>query len=527
MLSLQDLYQKYKNAIIHITVTTDLDLINTNRPTMTSSTDTDTKDMASGDPNDNSQFIESTGFLINYRNKIYAVTCAHSVLIDHTANFPHSKIYGTVNAINGDPDRFRILPMRIVGVDVHADIAVLEFKCNILNPSKTVTLEFDNNRAQRIGDVCWTSGNPLGSDESSFVAGTLRDNKLSGVNGLFIIELVSHDLLIYANNSGSPVINDEGKVIGICSYTYDNRTTQDPLTGFAGGCGSYMMKSIVYNLIDGRHSSIITSNEQVDGYYPYYQYQKPYFGDTKILVITSNYLLTNYPDNYRNLDVVGFVLDILVSNSAFGRSGLKEGDIITKMKDKRGNWVKLGHYEDYYAIGTVLWEYNPKYSPCVEIEYIPDPNYNCKRYYKTLKFDQGCPVDERLDSTSAYVTFISTVLSGVKVRRIDLGYHGINVKVEGTWPDGKGGFVDVEFIIQNPNDFNDYRPYKSGVITSTIPIRIGDKIPVKGNPSQYLVIENPFGAPIVSWIRTPTDIGSNNRPYDYFTFWTLSRTLNF
>lgn len=390
---MQDLYQKYKNAIVHIS---------------TAQSSMDAKTITT-DPNDNSQFIESTGFLIKYHNRIYAVTCAHNVLLDHTANHPVSHIFGTVNEVNGDPDSFRVFPMRIVGVDVHADIAVLKFEKHALHPCKTVNLEFGDNRNQRIGDVCWTSGNPLGSDESSFVTGTLRDNKLSGVNGLFIIELVSTNLLIYANNSGSPVLNNEGKVIGICSYTYQNTTTKDPLSGFAGGCGSYMMKPIVYNLINGKHSTLIRPNQQIEGCYPYYQYQKPYFRDTELLVVTSNYLLTNYPDNYENLDVVGFVLDILVSNSAFARAGLKEGDIITKMRDKRGKWVKLGHYEDYYAIGAVLWEYNPKYSSCVEIEYIPDPNYNCKRYYKTLLFDQGYPVDERLDTLSAYVDFISTV----------------------------------------------------------------------------------------------------------------------
>lgn len=373
---LQDLYETYKNAIIRITVAKP-EFVLQNSTTL--------------------PFIKSSGFLIRYHNKFYAITCAHNVLRNNQANRPAEKIYGTVNNVNGT-DHFKIFPLRIVCVDVHADIAVLQFPRNALHPCKNIFIKFENNLNQRIGGVCWTSGNPLGSDEASFVAGTIRDNKLSGVNGLFIIELISYDLLVYANNSGCPILNSQGKVIGICSYTYNNVTTGDPLAGFGGGCGSYMMKPIVYNLIDGRHSSRIN--------HEYYQYQKPYFGDTEFVLLTSDYILYHYPDNYKHLDVVGFVLNTL-GNNPFKRAGLRQGDIITQIRNKQGVWVKLGAYDDYYAIGSVLWEYNPKYKPCVEIEYIPDPNCNCRRYYKKVTFDQKFPVDETLDTSSMDVTFLS------------------------------------------------------------------------------------------------------------------------
>lgn len=438
MTTLQDLYQKYKNAIIRITV-------NTYQNDETELPDIDLE----------SKFIKSSGFLINYHNTIYAVTCAHNVLNDHTANYPYSRIYGTVNNVNGETDKFKILPMKIVGVDVYADIAVLRFPHSILHPCKTVAVKFGNKRHQTIGDVCWSSGNPLGSDEASFVQGTLRDNKLAGVNGLFITELVSHDLLIYANNSGSPVLNMEGQVIGICSYTYNNATTKDPLAGFAGGCGSYMMKPIVYNLIDGRHSTVITPRKQIieTCAYPYYQYQKPYFGDMVFILLTTPYILTYYPKNYKHLDVVGFVIDVLGTNNPFKREGLKEGDILTKIKNKQGEWIKLGAYEDYYALGAILWDYNPKYKECVDIQYIPDPNYNCKSYRKKVILDQGFPVDEQLDTISKYVTFISTQTS-VTYNIVNIGIN----EASNIYAYFSMAFTD---IVQNPADINDIRGLNS------------------------------------------------------------------
>lgn len=76
--------------------------------------------------------------------------------------------------------------------------------------------------------------------------------------------------MAYAASSGCPILNSVGEVIGICSYTYNNRTNRDPLVGFGGGCGSYMMEPMVCNLINGRHSSLIRLHN-----YSYYQYQKP------------------------------------------------------------------------------------------------------------------------------------------------------------------------------------------------------------------------------------------------------------
>lgn len=144
MTSLQDLYEKYKNAVIRI---------NIDRNTITNNTIMDNVT----DDTDNSMFSRASGFLINFNNKIYCITCTHVILINNQTNTPYRKIYGTVNNVNGT-DHFRIFPMRIVGVDVHSDIAVLEFKDCPLNP---VTVNFGNNRNERIGNVCWTSGNLL------------------------------------------------------------------------------------------------------------------------------------------------------------------------------------------------------------------------------------------------------------------------------------------------------------------------------------------------------------------------------
>lgn len=164
-------------------------------------------------------------------------------------------------------------------------------------------------------------------------------------------------------------------------------------------------------------------------------------------------LLTNYPKNYEHLDVIGFVIDVLGHDNPFTRAGLKQGDIITKMRDKRENWVKLGHYDNYYAIGSVLSEYNPKYKPSVEIEYIPDPNYNCKRYYKTLIFDERYPPDEQHNTMSEVVTFLGLTLTN-DMRIFQFTFTTENSIGVGT--DINGNRVNYSIIRTDPNNPNQF-----------------------------------------------------------------------
>jgi S1-C subfamily serine protease len=103
---------------------------------------------------------------------------------------------------------------RIVGIDETSDVAVLKVdpaKAPALNP-----LELGRSSTAQVGDPVVAIGNPLGYDfslTSGIVSAT--DRNLQSPNGSTISNGIQTDAAINEGNSGGPLIDSSGKVIGI------------------------------------------------------------------------------------------------------------------------------------------------------------------------------------------------------------------------------------------------------------------------------------------------------------------------
>ena len=108
-----------------------------------------------------------------------------------------------VEFINGD-----ILPAKIVGTDANIDIAVLKIDAD--NPFEYVA--FGNSDVARVGDWVMAMGNPLGQG-FSVSAGIIsaRNRELSGPYD----DYIQTDAAINRGNSGGPLFNMDGEVIGV------------------------------------------------------------------------------------------------------------------------------------------------------------------------------------------------------------------------------------------------------------------------------------------------------------------------
>ena len=108
-----------------------------------------------------------------------------------------------VEFINGD-----IFPARIVGADANIDIAVL--KIDVDKPFEYVA--FGNSDVARVGDWVMAMGNPLGQG-FSVSAGIIsaRNRELSGPYD----DYIQTDAAINRGNSGGPLFNMDGEVIGV------------------------------------------------------------------------------------------------------------------------------------------------------------------------------------------------------------------------------------------------------------------------------------------------------------------------
>ncbi len=108
-----------------------------------------------------------------------------------------------VEFINGD-----IFPARIVGTDANIDIAVLKIDAD--KPFEYVA--FGNSDVARVGDWVMAMGNPLGQG-FSVSAGIIsaRNRELSGPYD----DYIQTDAAINRGNSGGPLFNIDGEVIGV------------------------------------------------------------------------------------------------------------------------------------------------------------------------------------------------------------------------------------------------------------------------------------------------------------------------
>jgi len=107
------------------------------------------------------------------------------------------------------------LAARVVGRDPSTDVAVLEVKAQ----SRALTpLELGDSNAVRVGDAVVAIGNPLGEDRS-VTSGIVsaRQRRIVAPNGAPIDNVIQTDAALNHGNSGGPLLDALGQVIGVNS----------------------------------------------------------------------------------------------------------------------------------------------------------------------------------------------------------------------------------------------------------------------------------------------------------------------
>ena len=108
------------------------------------------------------------------------------------------------------------MPATVVGTDPSTDIAVLRIK-GAQNRSLT-PLELGSSAVVEVGDAVVAIGNPFGL-ERTVTAGIVSalQRQITAPNGFAIDEVIQTDAAINHGNSGGPLLNADGRVIGVNS----------------------------------------------------------------------------------------------------------------------------------------------------------------------------------------------------------------------------------------------------------------------------------------------------------------------
>lgn len=203
---------------------------------------------------------------------------------------------------------------KLVGSDSLTDLAVLQ----ISDDHVTKVANFGDSSDLRTGETVIAIGDPLGKDLSrtvtqGIVSGVDRTVSMSTSAGETSINVIQTDAAINPGNSGGPLLNTDGKIVGINSM----KISEDDVEGIGFAIPSNDVKPIAEELL---------SKGQIE---------RPYIG-------VSMLDLEQVPQNYQEgtLGLFGSQLNKgvyireVASGSPAEKAGLKAEDIIIGLKGK-------------------------------------------------------------------------------------------------------------------------------------------------------------------------------------------------
>lgn len=144
----------------------------------------------------------------------------------------------------------------LVGSDPFQDVAVLQLE---LEPGQSVpgTVQFGDSDLVRAGDAVIAIGTPYGEYENTVTTGIVNavERGLDAGTGYSLPNLIQHDADIYPGNSGGPLLNAEGDVIGInVAKAYNEQMGTFSEDGFNFAIESNAAREIVDAIIaDGNY----------------------------------------------------------------------------------------------------------------------------------------------------------------------------------------------------------------------------------------------------------------------------------
>ena len=168
----------------------------------------------------------------------------------------------------------RTLSATLVGADAASDLAVL-----YVEDENLIAAEFGDSTQLRVGDSVAAIGDPLGSE----LRGTLTNGIISAINrdvnvGGRTMTLIQTNAAINTGNSGGPLINCYGQVIGINTLKISDSASSAGVEGLGFAIPSATVKEIVDQLIDQGYVSgrpaLGIYGEGVSSFYQHY-YRMP------------------------------------------------------------------------------------------------------------------------------------------------------------------------------------------------------------------------------------------------------------
>jgi hypothetical protein len=279
-------------------------------------------------------YIGSGFFLFDTETDLsngYFITAAHCVMsIENGIYYKTTSLY-LQNPIN---NKWTSINVNNIYIDGVADIALIKTNINLTNYSN-YCLKISNDEVNN-GDICYVVGNPGGFDEDSISCGFIRDANYCDPGGYQITNSIYVNAPGLGGNSGGPIINKNGDVVGI--YTFGLGGAYEC---FGGGSNKEVLKS-----------TLTVLKQEIDNK------TKLYLGlDWSV---PNPFFSKNYYSNQNEFDTMGVYIHIVASLSPFN-DVLSVGDLLLSciIADTT---IEFGNKENqrtpgillYYPVNTVI-----------------------------------------------------------------------------------------------------------------------------------------------------------------------------
>lgn len=238
--------------------------------------------------NTGDQTVSGTGFFITDQG--YIITNNH--VVEGTKE---------VNIVLSDGTQEKAT---IVGTDLYSDVAVLKTDGKVPAAAK-----LGNSDVLKPGESVIAIGSPLGNFKNTVTVGVVSatGRSIDTGNGYQIEDLIQTDAAINHGNSGGPLVNLAGEVIGINTLIVRNTNNGDVAEGLGFAIPVNTAQAVAQQIIQ-------------KGYFA-----RPYLG------ISFQPINPDIAANYNLPAKWGVYVTDVASGSPASQAGLQQGDIITKV----------------------------------------------------------------------------------------------------------------------------------------------------------------------------------------------------